>query len=90
MTSIPGDFANARRCCVDDTCNHNLEVVNEIDTLPELPKDKSQRINRKLYRNNGRKCIWNGKGYSIKYVNMKVCVKQTKKKKNIVTYVIKP
>ena len=65
MTSIPGDFANARRCCVDDTCNHNMEVVNEIDTLPELPKDKSQRINRKLYKKKGRKCIWNGK--YIKY-----------------------
>ena len=48
MTSIPGDFANARCCDVDDDCNHNMEVVNEIDTLPELPKDISQRKTQKI------------------------------------------
>ena len=82
MTSIPGDFANARLCCVDDDdCNHNLEVVNEIDTLPELPKDISQRIRRKLYKKNGRKCIWYGKRVFYKICQYEGCVKQTKKKK---------
>lgn len=80
MTSIPGDFANARRCGVDDTCNHNMEVVNEIDTLPELPKDKSQRIKGNLYKNKGRKCIWTGKDIEYRICQYKGCVKETKKK----------
>ena len=82
MTSIPGDFANARRCCVDDTCNHNMEVVNEIDTLPELPKDKSQRINRKLYKKNGRKCKWNGKKVIYNVCSYVGCVKEPKNNNN--------
>ena len=34
-----------------DDCNNKRKIINEIDTLPELPKDKTQRIKRKLYKN---------------------------------------
>ena len=77
MTSIPGkfentDFADARRCCVDDDdCNHNLEVVNEVDTLPELPKDKSHQIKGKMHKNKGRKYTSNHEAWEIKYQLLK-------------------
>ena len=60
------------------TCNHNMEVVNEIDTLPELPKDISQRKTGKLYKN-GRKCIWNGKRVFYNVCQYEGCVKKQKK-----------